>query len=93
MAKHKKEIRFSTKIVTASVLATTLYVIAMFWVVFTNIDAKTNINVPDTLTTLFFAFWTVELVSLSTIEKTKVRNKYHKEEKEDGEEEDGKARK
>lgn len=89
MAIRKKGIRFSTKIVTASVIATTLYVVAMFWVVFTNIQEHTNVNVPDTLTTLFFAFWTIELVSLSTIEKTKVRNKYHKEE----DEEDGQSRK
>ena len=86
MAIKRKRMRFSTKIVIASVLATTLYVLGVFWVVFTNIKNHTSVNVPDTLTTLFFAFWTVELVSLSTIEKTKVRNKYHREE----EDEDGK---
>ena len=80
--KKRKEIRFSTKIVVASVCATTLYVVAMFWLALLNIENHTSVFVSDTLTTLFFAFWTVELVSLSTIEKTKVRNKYHKEEKE-----------
>ena len=83
MALHSKRVRFSTKIVIASVLATTAYVVAMFWVVLLNIEADTNVSIPDTLTTLFFAFWTVELVSLSTIEKTKVRNKYHREEDEE----------
>lgn len=86
MAVHKKGIRFSTKIVVASVLATTVYVVAMFMLAYANIEADTNISISDTLTTLFFAFWTIELVSLSTIEKTKVRNKYHREEEEENEE-------
>lgn len=82
MAEHKKRerIRFTTKIVVSAVLATSLYTIGCFWLAVYNIDNHTAVNLPAELTALFFAFWTVEIVMLTTLDRTKIKNKYHREE-------------
>ena len=78
----KERIRFTTKIVISAVFMTTLYTVACFGLAVYNIQNHTSVNVPGELTALFFAFWTVELVMLTTLDRTKIKNKYHKEEDE-----------
>lgn len=75
--------RFSTKIVIASVIMTTLYTIACFALAVYNIDHMTDISVPPELTALYFGFWTAEIVMLASLDKTKIKNKYMREDKED----------
>lgn len=73
----KKEVRFTTKIVVSAVVATTIFTIACFWLAVYNIDHATDVSLPPELTTLFFAFWTAEIVMLTTLDRTKIKNKYH----------------
>lgn len=80
MAKRKKSMRFSTKIVVSAVVATTLFTIGCFWLAIYNIDHFSNVSLPAELTALFFAFWTIEIVMLASLDKTKIKNKYEKEE-------------
>lgn len=75
----KKNTRFTTKIVIAAVTATTIFTIACFWLAVYNIDHYSNVQIPSELTALFFGFWTVELVSLASLDKTKIKNKYMKD--------------
>lgn len=83
--KPKKErVRFTTKIVVSAVLMTTIYTAACFWLAMYNIDHMTDVSIPVELTTLYFAFWTIELVMLTTLDKTKIKNKYHKNDDENG---------
>lgn len=74
--KDRDKTRFTTKMVIASVSATTIFTIACFWLAVYNIDHLANVQIPAELTTLFFAFWTVEIVSLASLDKTKIKNKY-----------------
>lgn len=74
--KDRDKTRFTTKMVIASVSATTIFTIACFWLAVYNIDHLANVQIPTELTTLFFAFWTVEIVSLASLDKTKIKNKY-----------------
>ena len=86
MAEHtkKERIRFTTKIVVSAVLMTTLYTVACFLLAIFNIQNHASVNVPAELTALFFGFWTVEIIMLTTLDRTKVKNKYHREEDDDG---------
>lgn len=77
---HKPKIQFSSKLVIASVTAVTIYTGIMIWLALINIANGTNIWPPAELTALWYAFWTVEIVSLTTIKVSKVRNKYEREE-------------
>lgn len=77
--KDRDKTRFTTKMVIASVSATTIFTIACFWLAVYNIDHLANVQIPAELTTLFFAFWTVEIVSLASLDKTKIKNKYEKD--------------
>ena len=74
-----KRLRFSSKLVIASVTAIISYTAVMFWLAFTNIQNGMDVWPPVELTISWYAFWTVELVSLATIKVTKVRNKYESE--------------
>ena len=86
MADHKKEkVRFTTKIVVSAVLMTTLYTVACFFLAIYNIQNKTSVNLPAELTALYFAFWTVEIIMLATLDKAKIKNKYLKEDEEESE--------
>lgn len=77
MSDHKKsKVRFSSKIVVASVSAVLFYTIFIFCLELLNIKYGTNIQVPVDLTAAWYAFWTVELVCLASIRKTKIKNKY-----------------
>ena len=83
--KKKERIRFTTKIVVSAVVATTAFTIGCFWLAVYNIDHMADVSLPPELTALFFAFWTVEIVMLTTLDKTKIKNKYHREDDEDDE--------
>lgn len=74
-----KKLRFSSKLVIASVTAIISYTAVMFWLAFTNIQNGMDVWPPVELTISWYTFWTVELVSLATIKVTKVRNKYESE--------------
>lgn len=76
---ERDKTRFTTKMVVASVTATTLFTIACFWLAVYNIDHYANVQIPTELTALFFTFWTVEIVSLASLDKTKIKNKYEKD--------------
>lgn len=79
----KRKIRFTTKIVVCAVLATTLFTIGCFWLAVYNIDHMADVKLPTELTALFFSFWTVEIVMLTTLDKHKIKNKYLKEDDND----------
>ena len=72
----KPKIRFSSKIVIASVSAVLFYTIFIFFLELLNVKYGTNIQVPVDLTAAWYTFWTVELVCLASIRKTKIKNKY-----------------
>lgn len=80
--------RFSSKIVIASVLAVTSYTAVMVILAVYNIQSHANVWPPAELTALWFGFWTVELVSLASISKAKIKNKYEKEDSGDEEQVD-----
>lgn len=83
MALHRKKVSFSSKIVIASVAAILSYTVVMVLLAVYNIQNKTNTWPPAELTALWFAFWTVELVNLTSIKKCKIKNKYEKEDDSD----------
>ena len=80
MEENKPGMPFSSKLVLVSATAIFIYTAVMIFLAIYNIQNKTNTWPPSELTALWFAFWTVELVSLATIKVSKVRNKYEKEE-------------
>jgi len=67
--------RFSTKMVISAVIAIVGYTAALFAVEVNNPAAQ----IPDALTVAWFAFWTVEIVSLASIRRSKIKNKYEVE--------------
>lgn len=71
MGNHEKKQdgKFSKAIVISAVIAVTVYVVAVFYLEWHNANA----SIPDALTAAWFGFWTVELVSLASIRKTKVK--------------------
>lgn len=74
--------RFSKVIVMSAVVAVTLYVIILLQFAYLNIQSHTNVFPPVEVTTGYFAFWTVEIVMLATLRKSKIKNKHEKDEKE-----------
>ena len=76
MSEKKPRFRFSSKIVVASVSAVLFYTIFIFFLELLNVKYGTNIQIPSELTAAWYAFWTVELVCLASIRKTKIKNKY-----------------
>lgn len=75
----KGESSFTNKIVVSSVVAVTVYTATMVALVIYNIDNHANVWPPAELTALWFAFWTVEIVMLASIRKTKIKNKYERD--------------
>lgn len=67
---------FSNYLVIASATAIILYTAAMLVLAVVNIIFSTDVWPPTELTALWYSYWTVELVMLTTIKVTKVRNKY-----------------
>jgi len=62
----------SNKVLAASVVAIILFTIACL-----HIQYRTSVEVSSTLITLWFSFWTVEIVSLAGIKITKVIKDYN----------------
>ena len=66
------KIRTSNKVLIAAIAAIILFSIACLY-----IQLKTGIEVSSTLITLWFSFWTVEIVSLAGIKVSKVLKNYN----------------
>lgn len=64
----KKKMTFSKKIIPVIIFAIMAYTIASFALQFYN-----GAEISPTLTTAYFGFWTIEIISLATIKSTKVR--------------------
>jgi len=75
--KHRKD-SFSNKIVAAAIVAIVAFTVAVFALAFYNVSHMTNVAIPTELIVAWYAFWTVELVSLASIKKDKIKNKYEK---------------
>ena len=75
--------RFSKAIVTSAVVAIMFYVVLVLQFAYLNIQAHTSVFPPVEVSTGYFAFWTVEIVVLATIKKSKVKNKHEKEAQDD----------
>lgn len=67
--------KFSTKVVVACVVANVVFTAAVLYICLTVPTAK----VPDALIVGWYAFWGAELVSLASIRKSKIKNKYEVE--------------
>lgn len=65
----RKKRKVSNIMLCVIILAIVLYTIAAFWVQY-----KTGIPIDPTLSTLFYGFWTVELISLTTIKNNKTKH-------------------
>ena len=63
-----KKRKVSNVMLVVIVVAILAYTIASFW-----IQYKTGLTVDSTLSTLYYGFWTVELISLTTIKNHKTR--------------------
>ena len=74
------KMKTSNKVLFASVTAIILFTIACMF-----IQYKTSMEVSSTLTTLWFSFWTVEIVSLTSIKVTKVIKDYKSDSPDDDE--------
>ena len=61
----------SNKVLIAAIMAVILFTIACLY-----IQYRTGIEVSSTLITLWFSFWTVEIVSLAGIKVSKVFKNY-----------------
>lgn len=78
--KHaQKKDHFSSKIVVASVIAIVAFTVGIFLLEFTNIENLSNVQMPSELIVSWYAFWTVEIVMLASITKSKIKNKYEKD--------------
>lgn len=67
---EKKERKTSNIMLVVSVIAVLSYVVAAFWV-----QLMTGVEISPTVTTLYFAFWTTEIYSMSRIRINKERYK------------------
>ena len=76
--RRKKKRSFADYIVYISIAAVTLFTIAAFVLQF-----KGLMEISATVTTCWFAFWTVEIVALAAIRTSKVKHNYEKEGQED----------
>lgn len=76
--KEKKKRSFADYIVFVSIFMVASFTIAAFILQF-----RGMMEVSSTLTTCWFAFWTVEIVALAAIRTSKVKNKYDEQKKED----------
>lgn len=76
--KRKKERNFADVIVYISIIAVVVFTVAAFVLQF-----KGLMEISPTVTTCWFAFWTVEIVALAAIKTSKVKHDYEKEGQED----------
>ena len=71
---HKNGKRISNIMLVVIVFSIVAYTIASFWLAYT-----TGASIDSTLTTCFYAFWTVEILSLAGIRISKVRKESNDE--------------
>lgn len=76
---YREDANFSKAIVVSSVLAIMFYAAVLLQFTYLNIQAHTSVYPPMEFTTGYFAFWTVEIVMLSSIKKHKINNKHESE--------------
>lgn len=69
--KYKTKMKTSNKVLITSILAIVLFTIACLY-----IQYVTSMEVSSTLITVWYTFWTVEIVSLAGIKVTKVIKDY-----------------
>lgn len=79
MRKRKKK-HFANYIVFLSIFAVTTFTIAAFLLQFNGL-----MEISTTLTTCWFAFWTVEIVALASIRNKKTKQNYKEKEGTDNE--------
>ena len=72
----KKKKPYAQRLLPVIITAVMIYVVAAFVLQFV-----TSVEISPTLTTVYFTFWTVEIVNLAVIKKSK--NQKSKEENED----------
>jgi len=68
----RKKRKVSNIMLTVIVAAIILYTVASFW-----LQYMTGAPVDATLTTLWFSFWTVEVIALTAIKTSKVKHEVH----------------
>lgn len=79
---HRHGAKVSNVMLVVIVAMIVMYVVASFALQF-----YTSVEISSTLTTCYFAFWTVEIVALAGIKVSKVRKKKDEEDLPDDEEE------
>lgn len=65
---ERKMRKVSNIMLVIIVMAIVLYTIAAFW-----IQYRTGLAIDSTLSTLYYGFWSVELISLTTIKNNKTK--------------------
>jgi hypothetical protein len=68
--KKKKEKSYAKSLLPWIIVAVLVYTVASFVLQFV-----TSVEISPTLTTAYFAFWTVEIISLAGIKTIKVKGK------------------
>lgn len=68
---RNKKHKFANKIVVSAVFAIALYTVISFAVQY-----HTGTQPSDALTYSYFTFWTIELIKLADIKKTKLKTNY-----------------
>lgn len=71
---NRKRRKVSNVMLSIIVIAIIAYTVASFW-----IQYATGVAVDSTLSTLYYGFWTVELISLTTIRNYKTKYKIDEE--------------
>lgn len=69
--KYKRKMSTSNKVLIASIMAILVFTIACLY-----IQCATSMEVSSTLITLWYSFWTVEILSLAGIKISKVIKNY-----------------
>ena len=72
----KSDGRFSRAIVVSAVLAVTAFTGAYFVLEALNILYGANVQLPTEVTVGWFTFWTFEIVMLTTIKRSKIKNRF-----------------
>lgn len=70
----------ATKFVVAAVVFVNFYTVASFVMLY-----LTGLNISETLTALYFTFWTTEIVALASIKNTKTKKGKKKKKQEETE--------
>ena len=68
---ERKKRKVSNILLVVVVVAITLYTIANMWITYT-----TGTSIDSTLTTCFYAFWGSEVLALTGIKLSKIKNNY-----------------